>query len=152
MRLRHDKNAQENLNKSEFYIKEFPIKLEANNILEIGAGKGEMISQLALHNPDIKFFALEKYPTVANKILRKIENLNLSNLFIITKDALEIPEIFESKIDKIWLTFSDPWPKKAHTKRRLTYQTFLLIYKNLLSENGELWFKTDNDKLFDFSL
>ncbi|MEA4162594.1 tRNA (guanosine(46)-N7)-methyltransferase TrmB [Mycoplasma sp. 4404] len=152
MRLRYDKNAEANLVNSDFLIKEFPVNLKENDVLEIGAGKGEMIAQLALQNPDITYYAFEKYLTVANKILKKINELNLKNLFIITKDANNLTELFTGKIDTIWLTFSDPWPKKAHEKRRLTYKTFLDQYKQLLSEKGCLYFKTDNDKLFEFSI
>lgn len=152
MRLRNDPTAVNKLANSEFVIKKFPIKLEQTNVLEIGAGKGEMITQLALHNPEIKYFALEKYPTVANKILTKINELKLTNLFIVSEDAAKITELFEGKVDQIWLTFSDPWPKNAHTKRRLTYKSFLSLYEKILSEKGILKFKTDNDKLFDFSL
>ncbi|WP_426460902.1 tRNA (guanosine(46)-N7)-methyltransferase TrmB [Mycoplasma hafezii] len=152
MRLRHDNTAQDKLNASEFYIKDFPITLKNNNVLEIGAGKGEMISELAFRNPNITYFALEKYPTVANKILTKIKQRELKNLFILTEDAIKIPELFNGKIDTVWLTFSDPWPKKAHAKRRLTYKTFLDVYKQILSEEGFLYFKTDNDKLFEYSL
>ncbi|MEA4134258.1 MULTISPECIES: tRNA (guanosine(46)-N7)-methyltransferase TrmB [unclassified Mycoplasma] len=152
MRLRYDKNAEANLANSDFLIKEFPVNLKENDVLEIGAGKGEMIAQLALQNSNITYYAFEKYPTVANKILKKINELNLKNLFIITKDASNLTELFTGKIDTIWLTFSDPWPKKAHEKRRLTYKTFLDQYKQLLSEKGCLYFKTDNDKLFEFSI
>ncbi|UUM20663.1 tRNA (guanosine(46)-N7)-methyltransferase TrmB [Mycoplasma sp. 2045] len=152
MRLRYDKNAEVNLANSDFLIKEFPINLKENDVLEIGAGKGEMIAQLALQNPNITYYAFEKYPTVANKILKKINELNLKNLFIVTKDASNLTELFTGKIDTIWLTFSDPWPKKAHEKRRLTYKTFLDQYKQLLSEKGCLYFKTDNDKLFEFTV
>ncbi|EIE41802.1 tRNA (guanine-N(7)-)-methyltransferase [Mycoplasmopsis canis UFG4] len=152
MRLRHDKTAITKLNESTFFIKDFPIKVKDTDVIEIGAGKGEMISQLAKSNPDTRYFALEKYPTVANKILKKINDLKLSNLFIIAKDANELPNIFEGRVNKIWLTFSDPWPKNAHEKRRLTYKTFLDLYKNLLTESGQLLFKTDNDKLFEFSV
>ncbi|QDF64907.1 tRNA (guanosine(46)-N7)-methyltransferase TrmB [Mycoplasma nasistruthionis] len=152
MRLRHDKNAQDNLNASQYYINQFPIKLNNTDVLEIGAGKGEMISQLALLNPDRRFIAFEKYPTVANKILTKIKQLNLTNLFIVTKDATNLVELFEGQTDTIWLTFSDPWPKNSHEKRRLTYKTFLDQYKQILTPNGLLKFKTDNDKLFEFSV
>ncbi|WP_324673238.1 tRNA (guanosine(46)-N7)-methyltransferase TrmB [Mycoplasma sp. 888] len=152
MRLRYDKNAEANLTNSDFLIKEFPVNLKENDVLEIGAGKGEMIAQLALQNPNITYYAFEKYPTVANKILKKINELNFKNLFIIAKDASNLTELFTGKIDTIWLTFSDPWPKKAHEKRRLTYKTFLDQYKQLLSEKGCLYFKTDNDKLFQFSI
>ncbi|WP_322876272.1 tRNA (guanosine(46)-N7)-methyltransferase TrmB [Mycoplasmopsis felis] len=152
MRLRHDNTAQEKLNNSSFYIKDFPVYLNEDYVLEIGSGKGEMISQLAYLNPNIKYIAIEKYPTVALKILKKINELNLKNLFIITEDAIKLPEILKGKISTIWLTFSDPWPKNAHEKRRLTYKTYLNLYKDLLSEKGQLFFKTDNDKLFNFSI
>ncbi|WBP84299.1 tRNA (guanosine(46)-N7)-methyltransferase TrmB [Mycoplasmopsis edwardii] len=152
MRLRHDNTAQEKLNNSPFYLNNFPINVNSNDIIEIGAGKGEMIAKLALNNPNKRFFAVEKYPTVANKILKKINELNLHNLFIITKDATSLLEIFQGNVDTIWLTFSDPWPKNAHEKRRLTYKTFLNLYKELLSNEGKLLFKTDNDKLFAYSL
>ncbi|WP_036430968.1 tRNA (guanosine(46)-N7)-methyltransferase TrmB [Mycoplasmopsis felis] len=152
MRLRHDNTAQEKLNNSSFYIKDFPVYLKEDYVLEIGSGKGEMISQLAYLNPNIKYIAIEKYPTVALKILKKINELNLKNLFIITEDAIKLPEILKGKVSTIWLTFSDPWPKNAHEKRRLTYKTYLNLYKDLLSEKGQLFFKTDNDKLFNFSI
>ncbi|WP_322901964.1 tRNA (guanosine(46)-N7)-methyltransferase TrmB [Mycoplasmopsis felis] len=152
MRLRHDNTAQEKLNNSSFYIKDFPVYLNEDYVLEIGSGKGEMISQLAYLNPNIKYIAIEKYPTVALKILKKINELNLKNLFIITEEAIKLPEILKGKVSTIWLTFSDPWPKNAHKKRRLTYKTYLNLYKDLLSEKGQLFFKTDNDKLFNFSI
>ncbi|MHA3826080.1 tRNA (guanosine(46)-N7)-methyltransferase TrmB [Mycoplasma sp. Z463D] len=152
MRLRFDKNAEGNLNASEYLIKEFPMKLNAGDVLEIGAGKGEMIAKLAKANPNTRYIAFEKYPTVANKILKKINEMGLKNLFIVTKDAANLNELFTGNIDTIWLTFSDPWPKNAHEKRRLTYKTFLDQYKELLSKDGVLLFKTDNDKLFEYSL
>ncbi|WP_322900829.1 tRNA (guanosine(46)-N7)-methyltransferase TrmB [Mycoplasmopsis felis] len=152
MRLRHDNKAQEKLNNSSFYIKDFPVYLNEDYVLEIGSGKGEMISQLAYLNPNIKYIAIEKYPTVALKILKKINELNLKNLSIVTEDAIKLPEILKGKVSTIWLTFSDPWPKNAHEKRRLTYKTYLNLYKDLLSEKGQLFFKTDNDKLFNFSI
>ncbi|VEU62603.1 tRNA (guanosine(46)-N7)-methyltransferase TrmB [Mycoplasmopsis bovirhinis] len=152
MRLRFDKTAQTKLEESNFYLRNFPIQVFQTDVIEIGAGKGEMIAQLALNNPKVRYFALEKYQTVANKILSKIKQYNLMNLYIITKDAKEIPEIFQGQVKQIWLTFSDPWPKNAHEKRRLTYKTYLDLYKNLLSKDGEIWFKTDNDKLFNYSI
>ncbi|WP_027121330.1 tRNA (guanosine(46)-N7)-methyltransferase TrmB [Mycoplasma leonicaptivi] len=152
MRLRFDKDAENKLNQSKYYIKDFPITLSETDVVEIGAGKGEMITQMALNNPDIKYYALEKYPTVAYKILKKVNELNLTNVFIITEDATRLPEIFNGYTNTLWLTFSDPWPKNAHEKRRLTYKTFLNLYKNVLKDKGCLYFKTDNDKLFDYSV
>ncbi|MCU4706303.1 tRNA (guanosine(46)-N7)-methyltransferase TrmB [Mycoplasma sp. CSL7503-lung] len=152
MRLRHDNTAQDKLNNSEFYLNKFPIQLQPNDVVEIGAGKGEMIAQLALNNPEIRFFAIEKYPTVANKILNKINDLKLTNLFIITENADNLSEIFEGNVDKIWLTFSDPWPKNSHERRRLTYKKYLNLYEKLLTQNGQLHLKTDNDNFFNYSI
>ncbi|MBN4083326.1 tRNA (guanosine(46)-N7)-methyltransferase TrmB [Mycoplasma sp. CSL10137] len=151
MRLRHDNTAQDKLNNSEFYLNKFPVQLYPNDVVEIGAGKGEMISQLALNNPEIRFFAIEKYPTVANKILNKINDLKLTNLFVITENADNLSEIFEGNVDKIWLTFSDPWPKNSHERRRLTYKKYLSLYEKLLTKSGQLHLKTDNDGFFDYS-
>ncbi|QGZ97445.1 tRNA (guanosine(46)-N7)-methyltransferase TrmB [Mycoplasma sp. NEAQ87857] len=152
MRLRYDSTALTKLEQSPYYLTNFPITLKATDVVEIGAGKGEMISQLALNNPDITYYALEKYPTVANKILNKIKELNLTNLYIVTIDARELLEVFKGQVNTLWLTFSDPWPKKHHARRRLTYKDFLALYQKLLTEEGKLYFKTDNDKLFDFSI
>ncbi|QKT05451.1 tRNA (guanosine(46)-N7)-methyltransferase TrmB [Mycoplasma sp. OR1901] len=152
MRLRHDNTAQDKLNNSKFYLNKFPISLNKTDVIEIGAGKGEMIAQLALNNPDIRYFAIEKYPTVANKILNKINEFNLNNLFIITENADNLAEIFENQVDKIWLTFSDPWPKNAHERRRLTYKKYLSLYENLLTKDGQLHLKTDNDGFFNYSV
>ncbi|UUM19801.1 MULTISPECIES: tRNA (guanosine(46)-N7)-methyltransferase TrmB [unclassified Mycoplasma] len=152
MRLRHNKNAAGELAQSRYFLNQFPIQLNDQSVLEIGAGKGEMITQMALNNPNKTFYALEKYPTVAHKILKKINQLELNNLFIITKDAVQIPELFNGKINELWLTFCDPWPKNAHEKRRLTYKNFLALYETILSRNGKLKFKTDNDKLFEYSV
>ncbi|WP_322941339.1 tRNA (guanosine(46)-N7)-methyltransferase TrmB [Mycoplasmopsis canis] len=152
MRLRFDNTALDKLQQSPYYLTNFPINLSDTDLIEIGAGKGEMISQMALNEPNRRFFAIEKYPTVANKILNKINELQLKNLFIITKDANDLNEIFNNKTSTIWLTFSDPWPKNAHEKRRLTYKNFLDIYQKLLTNDGNLYFKTDNDKLFEYSI
>ncbi|WP_406613719.1 tRNA (guanosine(46)-N7)-methyltransferase TrmB [Mycoplasma corogypsi] len=152
MRIRFDKTAQEKLDKFEYYIKQFPYHLNESDVLEIGSGTGDMLLQLAKENPTIKYIAFEKFPTVAKQIMKKIVENNLTNLFIITGDAIDLPTLFTGKINQLWLTFSDPWPKKRHEKRRLTYKTFLDLYKGILAENGQLWFKTDNDKLYEYSL
>ncbi|ADE19606.1 tRNA (guanosine(46)-N7)-methyltransferase TrmB [Mycoplasma crocodyli] len=152
MRLRNDKSAGDKLNNSIYFLNKFPVKINKNCIIEIGAGKGEMISQLALKNQDITFYALEKYQTVAAKIIKKIDELSLKNLFVICEDANKLSEIFEGKVNELWLTFSDPWPKKRHEKRRLTHKDFLTEYAKILNENGTLKVKTDNDEFFNFSV
>ncbi|MGZ9414586.1 tRNA (guanosine(46)-N7)-methyltransferase TrmB [Mycoplasma sp. AC157] len=152
MRLRNIPNATELLLESEYLITEFPFKVNSNTVLEMGMGKGEMLVQLAQNNPDIMYIGIEKYPTVALKSMKKAKKLNLKNFKIINKDIAELPNLLEGKVDLIWLTFSDPWPKKRHYKRRLTYKNFLTIYQNLLTTNGLLKFKTDNDGLFEYSI
>lgn len=152
MRLRNDPNAKDYINNSKMVINDFPIKVSQNTVLEIGMGKGEMLTQLAFINPTKMFVGIEKYPTVVVKALKKAEKLNLNNFFVINKDLKELSTSFQGKVDEIWLTFSDPWPKDRHYKRRLTYKDFLIIYKELLSKNGILKIKTDNDKFFNWSI
>lgn len=121
--------------------------------LEIGMGKGDFICGLASKNPHINFIGIERAETVAAIALKKISNLELSNVRIMNVDAAKLEEIFEEKeISQIYLNFSDPWPKKRTTKKRLTYFTYLDMYKSILIENGKVIFKTDNRGLFDFSV
>ncbi|KRG10452.1 tRNA (guanosine(46)-N7)-methyltransferase TrmB [Staphylococcus sp. NAM3COL9] len=121
--------------------------------IEIGSGMGQFITTLAGQNPDINFISLEREKSVVVNILDKVKELGLTNIKLICNDALELNEYFkDGEIDRIYLNFSDPWPKKRHTKRRLTYHTFLALYKQVLKEDGELHFKTDNRGLFAYSL
>ncbi|MBN0919087.1 tRNA (guanosine(46)-N7)-methyltransferase TrmB [[Mycoplasma] gypis] len=152
MRLKFNKDASGLIDNSDFKIKNFPIKLKNTTYLEIGMGKGKMISEMAKQNPDIDFIGCEKYPTVALKALKKIEKDEISNLKLLIEDANNINELFADKVDRIYLTFSDPWPKKRHAKRRLLHRNFLLKFREILKEDGILIFKTDNDGLFDFAL
>ena len=115
-------------------------------------GKGEMITELARLNPTTTFLGIEKYATVAAKALKRAKELNLENFNIICEDIKKLPELIVGKVDILWLTFSDPWPKNRHAKRRLTHSHFLKLYKQILSKDGVLKFKTDNDKLFEFSV
>lgn len=152
MRLRNNPNAIPELEKSKYLIQEFPVKLDKNTVLEIGMGKGEMITQLAKNNPTIEYIGIEKFATVAHKAMKRAEALELDNFRIICDDISNLPDDLNGKVDTIWLTFSDPWPKARHDKRRLTYKTFLDIYKQILSKNGVIRFKTDNDKLFEWTI
>ena len=121
--------------------------------LEIGCGKGGFISQLATLNPDINYIAMEKCTDVIIMAMEKVQNMGLKNVYFINGDAQELPEILEkSEIERIYVNFCDPWPKSHHKKRRLTHSNFLTIYKGLLPSGGQLHFKTDNRKLFEFSL
>ena len=121
--------------------------------LEIGCGKGGFISQLAMKNPEINFIAIEKCTDVIIMAMEKIMNLGIKNVLFINGDAGLLPDILEKgEISRIYINFCDPWPKSHHKKRRLTHRNFLEIYKNVLPEGGEVHFKTDNRKLFEFSL
>lgn len=152
MRLRNDPDALIKLQESKMLITNFPIKLNSNDVIELGAGKGEMICQLALNNPNQIFYAVEKYHTVAYKIAKQALKYELKNLFIVCEDIERINEIFTNQVSLIWITFSDPWPKKRHEKRRLTYHTFLSKYRQLLTNNGIIKLKTDNDDFFNYTL
>ena len=164
MRLRNIKNAKERLmvDNNRFYINE-PLNYKGkwnqlfNNSnpihIEIGCGKGQFISTLAKLNPNINYIAIEKYDSVLLRCLEKVIDSDLNNLKLITFDASDLRELFSDKeISRIYLNFSDPWPKSHHAKRRLTSSIFLNIYKYILKEDGEIFFKTDNRKLFEFSL
>lgn len=154
MRLRNDKDAPKKLEESNLLItkSQYPISLKNTDVIEIGMGKGEMITQLAALNPNINFYGLEKFATVAAKSVRRAKEYKLNNFKIILEDAKELENIFKGTCGTIWLTFSDPWPKAKHFKRRLTYKDFLDKYKLIMDENTILKFKSDNDKLYEFSL
>ncbi|RMA78510.1 tRNA (guanine-N7-)-methyltransferase [Metamycoplasma subdolum] len=153
MRLRFNKNAEEIIKNSPFSIKDLPFRLDENCVLEIGMGKGKMICELAKNHPEQIFIGLEKYSTPALSAIKKINENNLENLFILIGDANKINEYFSGKCSTIWLTFSDPWPKKRHFKRRLVYREFLKLYELILdNKNGIIYFKSDNDGLYEFAL
>lgn len=121
--------------------------------IEIGCGKGDFIVGTAKNEPDVNFLAVEKVGDVLVMAAEKVKNAELTNVRVCCIDATELSEIFsEGSIDRIYLNFSDPWPKARHAKRRLTYKTFLEIYKKILKPDGAIFFKTDNRPLFDFSL
>lgn len=152
MRLRNNPEAKNILNNSKAVINNFPYKLEKNTVIELGMGKGEMIRSMAHENPDTTYIGVEKYPTVAERANREILNNNLNNVKIINKDIMLLPELLQGRVKTIWLTFSDPWPKAKHEKRRLTYRTFLEIYDKLLEDDGVIYLKSDNDKFFEYSI
>lgn len=121
--------------------------------MEIGMGKGQFITELAKQHPEINYIGVEKYSSVLVRALEKREALALENLIFVRMDAESVDDFFaDGEIDKIYLNFSDPWPKDRHAKRRLTSVSHLARYDKVLTENGDLEFKTDNRPLFDFSL
>ena len=122
-------------------------------ILEIGSGKGQYIFDLAKTHPEHRFIALEKDKNVSATALKKPEVLDLNNLVWINNGAELIHEWFtEGELDEIHLNFSDPWPKKHHEKRRLTSKTFMPGFLKLLNHEGLIKFKTDNQKLFEYTI
>ena len=121
--------------------------------VELGTGKGDFITQSAEKYPQINFLGLEVEPTVVLAAARKVHEKNLSNVKLAIFDINNVDEIFDAgEVDRLYINFCDPWPKKRHAKRRLTYVKFLDMYKKILTADGEIHFKTDNRALFDFSL
>lgn len=160
MRLKHIKNAEEIISKSK-YLEQNPrankgnwnkVFNNDNNIeIEIGMGKGKFIIEKAIQNPNVNFIGIEKYDSPLVSAVKKLEELELNNLRLVCIDALGIEEIFDHEIDKIYLNFSDPWPKKRHVKRRLTSSVFLNKYESLFKNEKRIEMKTDNDDLYDYS-
>ena len=121
--------------------------------LEIGCGKGKFICELAKLNPDINYIAFEKNYDVLVLAAEKVLEAGITNVRFAPGDASVLNEFDEnSKVDRIYINFCDPWKKSKQAKRRLTHENFLKIYKKLLKDGGEVHFKTDNTKLFEFSL
>ena len=121
--------------------------------IEIGMGKGRFITTLAADNPDINYIGIEKYSSVLLRAVEKQDELQLPNLRFIRMDAEGICEVFDKdEVDRIYLNFSDPWPKDRHAKRRMTSRQFFARYDNILKKSGRVEFKTDNRDLFDFSV
>lgn len=160
MRLRNVKNKEEILNNSNYLVRN-PIdnkgkwsKVFNNNnpiYIEIGMGKGKFIIENAIKYPNINFIGIEKFDSVLAKSLPKIPE-GLDNLLIIRMDALNIDTIFDKEIDRIYLNFSDPWPKVRHHLRRLTSKVFLGKYDFIFKNNCEIYQRTDNRDLYIYSL
>ena len=121
--------------------------------IEIGMGKGRFITTLASMNPDINYVGIEKYSSVLLRAVEKQDELCLPNLRFIRMDAENITSVFgKEEVDRIYLNFSDPWPKDRHAKRRLTSRQLFARYDEILKSTGRVEFKTDNRPLFDFSV
>lgn len=166
MRTRFNPKAIEQMNEFDRYIKdrekiqEIIKENEGKKVyLEIGMGKGDFITALSQLDKDNIYIGIEVSPPVLALAIKKLKryeeenNTRLDNLYFMSFDAIELSEMFlENQIEKIYLNFSDPWPKKKHAKRRLTSSKFLDEYKKVLKENGQIEFKTDNRGLFEYSL
>lgn len=163
MRLRNIKGSKEIIESSEFVIQGpkglkggWTAKFGNENPIhiEVGMGKGRFIMELAGKNPQINYIGIEMYDSVLLRSLQKREQQGeMPNLYFLRMDARELPEVFErGETDRIYLNFSDPWPKDRHAKRRLTSKKFLEKYDKILASNGHIEFKTDNRNLFEFSL
>ena len=141
-------------NESEYLIKDIAnIKTTKPIHLEIGMGMGDFINESALLHPENFYIGLEKDSTCVARSIKKAQDNSLDNFKVLLVNADNIEEIFaENSVDVIYLHFSDPWPKKAHHKRRLTYLPYLKKYERILKNNGELIYKTDNQSFFDDSL
>lgn len=121
--------------------------------VELGTGKGDFITRIAERKPQINFIGLEVEATCVLAAARKVRDKNLSNVKLIVFDVANITELFaEHEVDRLFINFCDPWPKKRHAKRRLTNIKFLELYRKILKDGGEIYFKTDNRGLFDYSL
>ena len=162
MRLRNVAGSREVISESRFVVQN--PKEQKNNWqelfgntnpihIEIGMGKGRFIMDMAKLHPEINYIGIEKYSSVLIRGIQKMEAEELTNLFFIRMDAEEIVEVFgQGEVSKIYLNFSDPWPKDRHAKRRLPSREFLARYNEILMKEGNLEFKTDNKDLFMFAL
>ena len=163
MRLRNIPGAAEYIYNSDFTVDDptaYKSKWNSDifsttnpNHIEIGMGKGRFITEMAKNNPDINYIGMDRYASVLIKAVMKLEKNPLDNIRLLRVDANLLTDFFgQGEIDKIYLNFSDPWPKDRHAKRRLTSPKFLEMYHNIISKDGSLEFKTDNTTLFDYSL
>ena len=161
MRLKHIKDADKIIMSSSYLVKNpYDYKGKWNKLfnndnkieIEVGTGKGKFIISKAIENPNINYIGIEKYDSPLVSAVKKLENLELNNLKLICFDAFNIENIFDKEVHKIYLNFSDPWPKKRHEKRRLSSKVFLEKYDNIFNNKKRIEMKTDNDDLFEYSM
>lgn len=162
MRLRHIPGAEDEIAESPYVIQNpqeyrdrwAEVFGNANPVvIEVGMGKGKFIMELAAANPDINYVGIEMYSSVLLKAIQKRKGTDLSNLWFLRVDARMLGDIFAfGEVEKVYLNFSDPWPKERHAKRRLTSPEFMAVYDKILKAGGTVEFKTDNRELFDYSL
>ena len=161
MRLKNVRNASNIIKESKYIV------LDPNNNkgkwnkvfnndnpinIEIGMGKGDFIIQMALNNPNENYIGIEMFDSVIVRAVQKLANESICNLKLIRMDAVNIEDVFYKEVSKIFLNFSDPWPKKRHSKRRLTSHDFLKRYDAIFKNGNVIYQKTDNIDLFAFSV
>ncbi len=151
MRMRNPKNMDEILNSCNYFLTEDLFNNDNDICLEIGMGKGNFLLGMCLNHPNINYIGVEKYSSVICSAIKKINEYELDNLKILNIDVMDIPKYLYGKIKTIYLNFSDPWPKKRNTKRRLTSENFLKLYDNLFKGEKHIILKTDNDDFYEFS-
>ncbi|HEL1303890.1 TPA: tRNA (guanosine(46)-N7)-methyltransferase TrmB [Streptococcus equi subsp. zooepidemicus] len=163
MRVRKRKGAQEHLENNPHYVILEPeaakgrwCEVFGNDHpihIEVGSGKGAFITGMALKNPEINYIGIDIQLSVLSYALDKVLASQAPNARLLRVDGSSLTNYFDAgEVDMMYLNFSDPWPKSRHEKRRLTYKSFLDTYKQILPENGEIHFKTDNRGLFEYSL
>lgn len=161
MRLKKIKGAIDRVKKGRYYIDNPSMyrgkwgKLFNNDneiYVELGMGKGDFIINNAIKYPFINFIGIEKYDSVLVKAVEKSNLLELDNLKLILMDVSNLDSIFDHEVDKIYLNFSDPWPKERHAKRRLTSKKFLEVYDKVFKSDKVIEMKTDNIDLFNYSV
>lgn len=163
MRLRNKPWAREMLESNPEYVVPSPEQYKGkwNTVfasdqplhIEVGTGKGRFITEMAKANPHINYIGIEVYESVIISALDRVLEEKLPNLKLLSVNGEKLTDYFaKGDVSRVYLNFSDPWPKTRHAKRRLTYKTFLKLYEDILIEKGEIHFKTDNQGLFEYSL
>lgn len=163
MRLRHKPWAKDKIDQNPQYVVANPEMQKGNwhNVfeknqplhIEVGTGKGQFLIGMAKANPDINYIGIELYDSVIVAALDRLIEAELPNLKLLNVNAAELDKYFaKNDVERVYLNFSDPWPKSRHEKRRLTYKNFLKLYEDILVDGGEIHFKTDNQGLFEYSL
>ncbi|MCQ6274429.1 tRNA (guanosine(46)-N7)-methyltransferase TrmB [Bacillus sp. V3B] len=163
MRLRHKPWAKDKIQQYPQYVISNPEQLKGKwgsvyekdqpVHIEIGMGKGRFVTEMARSNPDINYLGVELQESVIVSALDRLIEAELPNVKLLNADAANLPLYFsKGEVSRVYLNFSDPWPKTRHEKRRLTYSSFLKLYEDILPNQGEIHFKTDNQGLFEYSL
>lgn len=121
--------------------------------IEVGTGKGKFLLGMGEKHPNINYIGIEKYDSVLLTAMERVRESNLANIKFLNDDVANLDAFFaEGEMERVYINFTDPWPKKRHEKRRLTFESFLKLYEKVLIPNGEIHFKTDNQGLFEYSL
>ncbi|WP_462411277.1 tRNA (guanosine(46)-N7)-methyltransferase TrmB [Neobacillus sp. Marseille-QA0830] len=163
MRLRHKPWAKEKIEQHPQYIVSNPESIKGRwheafekaqpLHIEVGTGKGRFITEMAKAHPDINYIGIELFDSVIVAALDRLIEADLPNLKLLNVNAADLAKYFaKNDVDRVYLNFSDPWPKNRHEKRRLTYKDFLKLYEDIMVDGGEIHFKTDNQGLFEYSL